>query len=124
MGLFEVHGFPGRGESMDVGAAHAAARAEGKARDVESQLGRLRDNLAKSMLIHEALWELIRDKHGLTEKDLYQKLYEIDMRDGALDGQNQRKPAPCPNCGRMVSPRHASCLYCGQVMETSVFTIE
>ncbi|MBN1124335.1 MAG: zinc ribbon domain-containing protein [Sedimentisphaerales bacterium] len=124
MGLFEVHGFPGKGESIDVGAAHAASRAEGKARSVESQLGRLRDSLAKAMMINEALWEMIRDQHGLTEKDLYQKLYEIDMRDGVLDGKNQRKPAPCPNCGRMVSARHTTCLYCGQTMDTSVFTVD
>ena len=68
--------------------------------------------------------EFIRDKHGMTDDDLHKKLYEIDMRDGALDGRNQRKASECPGCGRMVSARHPACLYCGQVMDTSVFTME
>ena len=80
-------------------------------------------NLAKIMLINEALWELIRDKHGLTETDLHEKLYEVDMRDGVLDGKNQRKAAECSGCGRMVSARHPACLYCGNVIDSSVFTL-
>jgi len=74
-------------------------------------------------MINEALWELIRDRHGLTEKDLHDKLYEVDMRDGILDGKHQRKSVKCPNCGHTVSPRHPACIYCGQVIDESVFTI-
>lgn len=80
-------------------------------------------NLSKILMINEALWELIRDKHGLTETDLHEKLYEIDMRDGVLDGKNQRKASECSGCGRMVSARHPACLYCGNVIDNSVFTL-
>ena len=80
-------------------------------------------NLSKILMINEALWELIRDKHGLTETDLHEKLYEIDMRDGVLDGKNQRKATECSGCGRMVSSRHPACLYCGNVIDNSVFTL-
>jgi ribosomal protein L32 len=85
---------------------------------------RLEMNIAKSLLICEALWELLREKTNLTEEDLYKKLYEIDMRDGALDGQNQPKMRECPNCHRPVSGRHAACLYCGHVLDGSVFRLE
>ena len=80
-------------------------------------------NLSKILMINEALWEIIRDKHGLTETDLHEKLYEIDMRDGVLDGKNQRKASECSGCGRMVSARHPACLYCGNIIDNSVFTL-
>ena len=104
-------------------AAGDAARAKSKAGKVERQVRVLEANLAKSMMINEALWEFIRDQHGLTEKDLHEKLYDIDMRDGVLDGKHQRKAIECPNCGHAVSPRHPACIYCGQVIDESVFTI-
>lgn len=124
-----VFGFYGMGSGSGSGEAGiraegAAARAEGRVQAVQLQLRRLENNLAKALLINEALWEIVRDQHGLSLEDLHQKLYEVDMRDGTLDGKNQRKGAPCPNCGRMVSARHAACLYCGQVMDNSVFTVD
>ncbi|MCK5000675.1 MAG: hypothetical protein KAS23_14125, partial [Anaerohalosphaera sp.] len=79
--------------------------------------------LAKTLMICEALWEILRDEHGYKLDDLHSKLYEIDMRDGVLDGKNKRKPTNCPNCNRTVSPRHPACIYCGQVIDNSVFTI-
>lgn len=85
---------------------------------------RLEMNAAKALMICEALWELLREKTNLTEEDLYKKLYEIDMRDGVLDGQNQPKVRECPKCHRRVSGRHAACLYCGQMIDESVFRLE
>jgi hypothetical protein len=59
----------------------------------------------------------------LSLPDLHKKLYEIDMRDGVLDGKNQRKAQKCPECQHMVSTRHPACIYCGKVMDDSVFSI-
>ncbi len=81
----------------------------------------LEANLAKALLINEALWELIRDKLSVTQEEFYQKLYEIDLRDGDLDGKNQRQVIECPQCKRKVSPLHSACLYCGAVIDNSVF---
>jgi len=122
MGTFSMAGSPMPPGSF--GSSGDAARAESKAHSVERQLRRLQANLAKSLLINEALWEIIRDRHNLTEQDLHEKLYEIDMRDGVLDGQNQRKAVKCPNCSRTVSPRHPACIYCGQIIDNSVFTLD
>ena len=113
----------GRVETVVVSSS-GAARAESKASAVERKVKGLEANIAKCLMINEALWEMIRDNHGLTEKDLHEKLYEVDMRDGVLDGKNQRKPTECPGCGHTVSPRHPVCIYCGQVIDQSAFTME
>ena len=97
---------------------------QGISPSTESSIRSLKANMERMMLICEALWELLRDKHGYTEQQLQSKIYEIDMRDGTLDGKNQRKAVECPDCGHMVSSRHPACIYCGRVIDTSVFKID
>ena len=104
-------------------AQQDAARASHAAKRTEQQVKLLEANLAKSLMISEALWELLAEKTGLTENDLLEKLHEVDMRDGVLDGNNQRSAADCPACGRKVSGRHAACLYCGEIIDKSVFDL-
>ena len=130
MALFRMSGIMvgGRtslGADMQADEAHRkASQAKHNVANLRMQMRMLEANLAKAMLINEALWELIRDQHGLTDADLDQKLYDIDMRDGQLDGKNQRSGiAECPNCRRKVSPRHPACIYCGQVIDQSVFSV-
>jgi len=100
----------------------AGVRAESIARSTQQQIKSLEANLAKSLLISEVLWELLREEHGWTDQKLFKKLEEVDLRDGALDNKNQRKATPCPDCGRAVSHRHPACLYCGCVIDISPFT--
>lgn len=109
--------------SVDLSGSQAASRAESKASSAQLELKNLRSDLARTLMICEALWELLSENEGLSEHDLHKKLYEIDMRDGVLDGKNQRKAAKCKECGHMVSQRHQACLYCGNVMDTSVFSL-
>ena len=102
----------------------AAARAESKARETKQKIRVLEANLAKTLMICESLWELLQEKTGVTLEEFHKKLYEVDMRDGVLDGKNQRKPSKCPKCNHMVSARHPACIYCGHTMDTSVFTMD
>ena len=68
------------------------------------------------------IWEIIKERHNLNEDHLNEKLYQIDMRDGQLDGKNQRsEPIKCPKCKRPVSSRHPACIYCGHEIDDSVF---
>ncbi len=91
---------------------------------VRQEIRMLEANLAKSLMINEALWELMRDRMGITEEQFNEKLYEIDMRDGVLDGKNQRSDVQkCPKCNRPVSARHSACIYCGEVLDESVFSM-
>jgi hypothetical protein len=105
-------------------AMHDSVEAKSKVRQAKEQLRVLEANLAKVLMINEALWEILRDKLGLTDEDLNGKLYEIDMRDGVLDGKNQRSISECPSCHRKVSPRHPACIYCGQIINDSVFHVK
>jgi len=104
-------------------AARTGARAESKTVVLQRRAKILEANLAKSLMICEALWEMLKEQHGLTDRQLQEKIYEIDMRDGILDGKHQRKAVECPNCRHIVSPRHPACLYCGHIIDDSVFTI-
>ena len=105
-------------------AKSQARRAETETGNLRNRVKILENNVAKALLINEALWELIREKLRLTDDELNEKLYAIDMRDGTLDGKNQRSRAmKCPQCNRMVSHRHAACLYCGHIMDDSVFSL-
>ena len=106
---------------IEHGGGSEAARAQNRVSSLGAQIKALEANLAKALMINEALWELMRDKMNLTEEDLNDKLYEIDMRDGQLDGKNQRSASACPNCQRTVSPRHPACIYCGTIIDQSVF---
>lgn len=102
-------------------AQQEATSAKHSANRVETELKTVQANLAKTLLICESLWELLAEKTNLTIDDLHKKLYEVDMRDGVLDGKNQRQAVECPNCKHMISPRHQACLYCGQIIDASVF---
>ena len=64
-------------------------------------------------LVCSAMWELLREKNGLTEEDLMAKVREVDLRDGVADGKVTKQVLKCVKCGRTMSPRHKKCLYCG-----------
>ena len=106
-----------------MAAAQASDRTKSETTTLQGRVKFLEVNLAKAMLISETLWEFIKEKHNLTNEQLREKVYEVDMRDGTLDGKNQRKAVECPNCQHMVSSRHPACLYCGRIIDDSVFTM-
>jgi hypothetical protein len=118
--LFAMGGFQ---TSDNVHASKTAERAKSKATAVLRRVSVLEANLAKAMLISETLWEFIKENHGLTDEQLRKKVCEVDMRDGTLDGKNQRKAVECPNCRHMVSARHPACVYCGQVIDETIFSL-
>ena len=122
-GLFGLTGIAVSQTMQNVGASRDAARAESKTTSLQRQNRILEANLAKALLISEALWEMLRDNLGLTDEQLREKIYEVDMRDGTLDGKHQRKAVKCPSCSHMVSSRHPACLYCGQIIDDSIFTV-
>ena len=123
IGTFGLAGAAAHQTIAGVMASRDAATAKSRTMALKQYVRVLEANLAKTMMICETLWEIISEKHNLTEEDLHRKLYEIDMRDGVLDGKNQRKAVKCSKCGHTVSPRHPACIYCGNIIDTSVFTI-
>ncbi|HOZ50169.1 MAG TPA: hypothetical protein PLO37_22505 [Candidatus Hydrogenedentes bacterium] len=84
---------------------------------LRAEIKDLQHQLARLSLLNQALWELIRDKAGLTDAHLERMAQEIDLRDGVADGQITHGAVKCPTCGRISNSKHYRCLYCGQEFE-------
>ena len=87
------------------------------------QMADVNNRLDRLSLLCAAMWSLLKDQ-GLTDQQLLDRMKEIDLSDGRLDGKFTPKKdvATCPNCGRAMSRRHSRCLYCGNVdLETKPF---
>ena len=94
----------------EAGAQRARDRAEASRSDILY----LQLDVEKLLMITEALWDILKEKHGYTDEELIQRVQEIDLKDGRLDGKVAKEPpSPCPNCGRPMGRNRAICIYCG-----------
>ena len=97
-----------------AGEAEAAARrSEYTAAEAEREVRALTERLDKLILINMSMWSLLQERTGVTEEQLMERVQEIDMRDGVLDGKITRMLQKCTQCGRTTSRRHRRCLFCG-----------
>ena len=90
-----------------------AIQAEHTARRARSEIDELRRDFEKLRLAAAATWEVLRDHNGLRDVDLMNKIREIDLRDGKLDGRISTQPRECPACRRVNRSDRPKCLYCG-----------
>lgn len=113
------------GYGSDAGAHQAsqsAAQAEGAAGRSLSAVHSLETRLERLALITEALWTLLRERVGMTDDELLDRIRDVDLSDGVLDGKVRRGIADCPGCHRVLSKRHDRCIYCGaEVMRPPFF---
>lgn len=106
--LWDLH------QNGQISAANQTAdRAENKADAVVSDLARSQRRIERLSLCCQALWELLRDKHGLTEEELQSRILEIDLRDGTTDGKMRTQIVDCPNCGSKTNTKRSLCVICG-----------
>jgi ribosomal protein L32 len=98
----------------DFNAEADAARAESKATSLEFRVHVLEAYLTKAMIINETLWEIMKEKLNLTDDILRDQLSKVDLRESTSK--------ECPKCHHMVAPHHPICIYCGQVIDNSIFT--
>jgi hypothetical protein len=89
-----------------VPSTSGADRAISKADSIEQRLDR-------ALLTMEAMWTLLRERLGVTDEQLAQRVVEVDESDGALDGRVRHPPKTCPHCKKTIPGRFARCLYCG-----------
>ena len=82
---------------------------------VSASSGNMQAQIDKLVLVNMALWSLLREKAGLTDEQLRQRIEQIDVADGQLDGRVQMQAKVCPQCQRVIGARHNRCLYCGCV---------
>ena len=93
-------------------AGEMASRAAAK---VRTQNESIQFDVEKLFMITQALWSLLQDQHGYSDEDLIQRVQEVDLQDGRLDGKVAKsKIRPdCPECGRKLMGNRPICLYCG-----------
>lgn len=83
------------------------------ATDVRAQNEFIQCDVEKLFMLTEALWTILKEKHGCTDAELVQRVQEIDLRDGKLDGKVAKVNPDCPKCGRKLMGKRPVCLYCG-----------
>jgi hypothetical protein len=96
-----------------AGAEQTAEKALSKADRYAADIADVRRQVDRLTLACQAMWELIRDRTGLTEEDIEAKILEIDARDGNVDGKISTKSVSCTSCGRPTNSRRGSCVMCG-----------
>lgn len=83
------------------------------ATDVRAQNEFIQCDVEKLFMLTEALWTILKEKHGCTDAELVQRVQEIDLRDGKLDGKVAKVNPDCPKCSRKLMGKRPVCLYCG-----------
>ncbi|MEM7254784.1 MAG: hypothetical protein AAF493_25510, partial [Pseudomonadota bacterium] len=68
-------------------AERDASTAKNKSERVDSKMDQLERRVDRLTLAAQALWELLRDTTSLTDGDVFEKMEEIDLRDGRRDGK-------------------------------------
>ena len=98
----------------ETGVRPAGANLPASARnESDVRARRLEEKLEGLLLVNMALWTFVRDTLGVTEQQLQERVRDLDLTDGKLDGKIRATVRSCPTCGRKVSTRHQRCLYCG-----------
>ena len=95
-------------QNPDDGESVSRATTDGRAQNEFIQC-----DVEKLFMITEALWTILKEKHGCTDAELVQRVQEIDLRDGKLDGRVTKVNPDCPKCSRKLMGKRPVCLYCG-----------
>jgi hypothetical protein len=104
-------------------ARKEADRAYYSAKNVGLEVSDLKGKCDKALLVCEALWSFINERLGVTEDELIDRIKEIDLSDGKMDGKARRTVMECPHCNRTISMRYQRCIYCGEVVEHDPFAV-
>lgn len=107
--------FPGATQA-DADAASAKATAYASANPQE----RLEMRVATLELAVETLLRMVMESSKITERQFMQLLQQIDGEDGVIDGRRDlnRLRRECPKCHRNSSASSASCMWCGESLES------
>jgi hypothetical protein len=103
--------------------AHAEARmAQSSAFEANLAAERNEEQIERLLMITEALWRVVKQKHSLQDSDLDRLVEAIDLEDGFLDGRvRSSNPDACTSCQKTVTRNRTHCLYCGTPVEAGVF---
>ena len=87
-----------------------------------ADVAEIKAEIERLYFITEALWRILKEKHGLDENEIVRQITIIDMEDGKLDQRKTKTPPqPCPKCGRVLVKHRAKCMYCGELIVVNPF---
>jgi hypothetical protein len=99
-----------------------AGEAEIKSRYNTHDIELLEEKIDALSLVCRSMWELLSEKHGLTISQLEERIEQLDLKDGKLDGKLSNNVTHCPDCSHKLNKRHKNCFYCGaKVSNNDVF---
>ncbi|GAB5561338.1 MAG: hypothetical protein SynsKO_29850 [Synoicihabitans sp.] len=99
------------------GAEKRAQRAEHKVIDLKSGANDVQRRLNVMTLANQALFEILRDRLGISEDEVIHRMAEIDGRDGKKDGKMAPRVVACRRCRRKVSTARQRCMYCAELVK-------
>jgi hypothetical protein len=76
----------------------------------------LRTKVDRLQLVCRALCELISEHTDISNETLLERIRDVDLRDGSLDGKLVRSVINCPQCNRPGKADQTKCLYCGAAL--------
>jgi hypothetical protein len=94
-------------------ARRKAENASEKASDMRAVLDDFARRVEALALANQALFEILRERTGITDDEVLARMQQIDLRDGTKDGRMGGKPTTCPRCGRRANTVRKHCIYCG-----------
>ena len=97
-------------------AEKRAQRAEEKTVDLAGGAGSVQRRLDVMTLANQALFEILRDRLGISEEEVIYRMAEIDGRDGRKDGKIGATVVSCRRCGKKVSTARQRCMYCRELV--------
>jgi hypothetical protein len=108
--------WPGYQQGQIAEAKTDAIEAKMQAAQYSDRVQALETQVNHMALACQAMWEILRDRVGITEQELLAKMSEVDLRDGAKDGRMTHVQTKCPVCGKPSNSKNASCMYCGAIL--------
>lgn len=107
--------------SSHSGAAHGAAQDVSKTLKSQNvEINRIHRRVDRLALACQAMWELLRDSTDIEDKDIFDKMEEVDLRDGVRDEKMGAPVVHCPSCGRKGNAYRPLCIYCGAKPERPI----
>ncbi len=100
-----------------AGLANATEKVDRKTGRVEEDLRNTQRQVERLSLVCQAMWELLREQADFKDEDLEEKILEIDLRDGKINGRIRVTILECGNCGRKTNSKRTNCIMCGAPIE-------
>lgn len=85
-------------------------------KDAQKELEDLRRQFQRWQLQSQAMWDLVKTRSGLDDKDLLEAVAQLEKTVGELPHDVNF----CSHCGRVVQKNRRTCLYCESPVEGQV----